>query len=514
MNSPATPKGHPKGLYVLFATEMWERFNYYGMRAILIFFMTDALLYSKPFSSNLYGGYTGLVYLTPLVGGYIADRYWGNRQSIIIGGLFMALAEFFLFGFASYYTELRESPDLARLLFYIGLGLMIAGNGFFKPNISSLVGQLYANGDTRKDAAYTIFYMGINVGGMLGPFICGLVGNTGNPAHFKWAFLAAGIGMLLSVITMKLLQEKYLVSHDGRPVGVIPEHMDGKNHFLKKTFSLNSVIFILAIAAAAIGLLYLHADQIVDISILLIVGLVIILVVIFSDKGLSTIERKQVGVILIVSFFVIFFWSAFEQAGASLSFFANEQTDRYIPLLNFTVPPSWFQSLNSAFVVIFAPLFAAIWLFLGKRKMEPNSPTKMAIGLLLLAIGFLVIAIGVKDPQQTKVNMMWLTSMYALHTWGELCLSPIGLSLVNKLAPIRFASLLMGVWFMANAAANVLAGKLSALYPPPGETTYFLGYSITSLYDFFMLFVVMAGVASLILFFLTRFLGRWMNESK
>lgn len=514
MNSPATPKGHPKGLYVLFATEMWERFNYYGMRAILIFFMTDALLYSQAFSSNLYGGYTGLVYLTPLVGGYVADRYWGNRQSIIIGGLFMALAEFFLFGFASYYTELKDSPELARLLFYSGLGLMIAGNGFFKPNISSMVGNLYPDGDKRKDPAYTIFYMGINVGGMLGPFICGLVGNTGNPAHFKWAFLAAGIGMLLSVITMKLLQEKYLVTHDGKPVGLIPEHMDGKKHFLKKPFSLNSVIFILALAAAAVGLLYMHADQILDITVLLIVGFIVILWIIFSDKTLTAPEKKHVGVILIVSAFVIFFWSAFEQAGASLSFFAKDQTDRYIPLFNYTIPPSWFQSLNSAFVVIFAPLFAAIWLFLGKRKLEPNSPTKMAIGLALLAVGFLVIAMGVKDVGQARINMMWLISMYALHTWGELCLSPIGLSLVNKLAPVRFASLLMGVWFMANAAANVLAGKLSALYPPPGQTTYFLGYGMSSMYDFFMLFVVMAGVASLILFFLTGFLGRWMNESK
>ena len=525
MNTKSGTSGHPKGLYVLFATEMWERFNYYGMRAILIYFMTDALMYAKPFASNLYGGYTGLSYLTPLVGGYIADRYWGNRHSIILGGLFMAFAEFLLFGFASYYQELQHNPELSRLLFYTGLGIMIAGNGFFKPNISSMVGQLYPSQDKRLDPAYTIFYMGINVGGMLGPFICGLVGNTGNPADFKWAFLAAGIGMLLSVITFKYLKDKYIVSPEGKPVGIIPDRMEGKKHFLKNPFSLQSLLFMLALSAVAVGLLYMHADQIpsfmvgsvkvaFDISMLLLVAFIVILVLIFSDKSLTRIEVQRIIVIFIVSFFVVFFWSAFEQAGASLSFFANEQTDRYIPFLNFTVPPSWFQSLNSAFVVIFAPLFAGIWLFLGKRRMEPNSPAKMAIGLLLLALGFLVIAYGVKDPHKQKVNMMWLTSMYALHTWGELCLSPIGLSLVNKLAPIRFASLLMAVWFMANAAANVLAGKLSALYPEPGQTTHFLGYSMSSLYDFFMLFVVMAGVASVILLLLTRWLGRWMHESK
>ncbi|MCK7559126.1 oligopeptide:H+ symporter [Chitinophaga sedimenti] len=235
MNQIATPKGHPKGLYVLFATEMWERFNYYGMRAILIYFMTDALLFNYPFASNLYGGYTGLVYLTPLVGGFIADRYWGNRNSIILGGLVMALAEFILFGCASIYNS---SPQIASVLFYTGLGTMIVGNGFFKPNISSMVGQLYPDQDKRLDAAYTVFYMGINVGGMLGPFICGLVGNTGNPADFKWAFLAAGVGMLLSVITFRALKDKYIVSHTGAPVGEVPAHMKESKHFLKNPVSI------------------------------------------------------------------------------------------------------------------------------------------------------------------------------------------------------------------------------------------------------------------------------------
>ena len=202
----ATQTGHPKGLYVLFATEMWERFNYYGMRAILVLFMTKALLFDKVFSSQLYGSYTSLIYLTPLIGGYIADRYWGNQKSIIAGGLVMAVGEFVLFFCGSLY---QSNPDLSMMFFFSGLGLMIAGNGFFKPNISSLVGQLYPKNDKRIDPAYTIFYMGINVGGALGPFVCGLVGDTGNPADFKWAFMAGGIGMLISVVIQFLFNNKY-----------------------------------------------------------------------------------------------------------------------------------------------------------------------------------------------------------------------------------------------------------------------------------------------------------------
>jgi POT family proton-dependent oligopeptide transporter len=551
-NSMSQPQSssHPKGLYVLFATEMWERFNYYGMRAILIYFMTDALLFSKPFASNLYGGYTSLVYLTPLIGGFIADRYWGNRNSIILGGLVMSLAEFILFFCASLY---KSSPEMSSALFYVGLGTMIVGNGFFKPNISSMVGQLYAPGDKRCDAAYTIFYMGINVGGMLGPFICGLVGNTGNPDDFKWAFLAAGIGMFLSVVTLHLLKDKYIVSHDNKPIGVTPEHMTDSSSPIKKPVSPVVFLGLAVLVAMALGLLYIHGKNIFDLSYLLLVALGVTLYVIFSDKTLTKVERERIIVIFIVSFFVIFFWSAFEQAGASLSFFAAEQTDLHLDLLNFNVPPSWFQSLNSGFVVLFAPVFAWIWILLGKRNAEPSSPLKMAIGLFLLSMGYLWIAFGVKDVgPNVKVSMIWLTGLYALHTWGELCLSPIGLSLVNKLAPLRFASLLMAVWFMANAAANVLAGKLSALYPAgpaeikkaakagidlpailnkqvtvtadqisklneleiPYAFKSILGYTIYNLYDYFIMFVIMSGLASIILFTLVRWLQKMMHGMK
>lgn len=260
-----------------------------------------------------------------------------------------------------------------------------------------------------------------------------------------------------------------------------------------------------------IGLLYVDARVVSYLTYLLIAAVLFIAFVIFSDKALNGIEKQRIGVIFITAFFVIFFWSAFEQAGASLTFFAEEQTQRDMGF--FVIPASFFQSLNSIFVIAFAPLFAWLWLRLGKR--DPGSPTKMAIGLALLALGYLWIAFGVKNVQPgIKVSMIWLTGMYLLHTWGELCLSPIGLSLVNKLAPFKFASLLMAVWFLANAAANKLAGVLSALYPEAGKTTSFLGYQMHDMHDFFMLFVFMAGIASLLLFFLTKRLQYMMHQDQ
>ena len=571
MSEIAVQKSHPKGLYILFATEMWERFNYYGMRAILVLFMTKALLFDKAFASNLYGSYTGLVYLTPLIGGYIADRYWGNQRSIIAGGLVMALGEFLLFFCGQTYSS---SPDISTLLFFSGLGLMIAGNGFFKPNISSLVGQLYPKGDRRIDPAYTIFYMGINVGGALGPFVCGLLGDTGNPADFKWAFLAGGIGMLLSVIVQMAFAKKYVVDPDGVELGRPPE--GAPVQWLKP---LMMMIGLALFATLAIALLYIDAKVVSYLSYLLLACAIFIFFFIFFDKSLNKIEKDRIIVIFSVAFFVIFFWSAFEQAGASLTFFADEQTNRrigldlpswiiypsgiamlffvyrlfvstkkglsgpgesslrntvYFLLIGFAaaiaygifyfatgnserialdeLPASTFQSLNSLFVVLFAPVFAWLWIKLGKH--EPSAPAKMAIGLFLLSLGYLWIAFGVKDVAPgIKVSMIWLVGMYALHTWGELCLSPIGLSLVNKLAPLKFASLLMAVWFLANAFANKLAGVLSALYPD-NKTTTFLGYEMTNLYDFFVLFVVMSGVASLILFLLSRKLLQMMHGLK
>ncbi len=496
----STSSKHPKGLYVLFATEMWERFNYYGMRAILVLFLTKALLYDKVFASQVYGSYTGLVYLTPLLGGYIADRYWGNNRSIIAGGLVMALGEFVLFFCGHFY----ENASFAMPLFYIGLGCMIAGNGFFKPNISSMVGQLYAKGDSRIDASYTIFYMGINTGGAIGPFVCGFLGDTGNAGDFKWAFFAGGVAMLLSVITQLVFQKKYLVNAEGIPIGEAPK--EAPTWFQKIPVMVG---FLFLISIITIALVYIDIKVVSYLFWLLLACIILIALIIFSDKSLEVVEKKKVAVLFTVSFFVIFFWSAFEQAGASLTYFASENTQRDLGF--FVVPASFFQSLNSLFVVSLAPLVAWVWVKLGKR--EPSSPFKMAMGLMLLALGYLWIATGVNGVGAgIKVSMIWLIGMYMMHTLGELCLSPIGLAIFNKLAPIKFASLLMAVWFTANAFANKLAGVFSALYPENGKVTSFAGYQITNLHEFFMFFVIMAGMASIILFLISKQLKNLMTQ--
>jgi POT family proton-dependent oligopeptide transporter len=412
----------------------------------------------------------------------------------------MAIGEFVLFFCGHFY----ENAAIATPLFYTGLGCMIAGNGFFKPNISSLVGQLYPKGDKRIDAAYTIFYMGINTGGALGPFVCGLVGETGRSGDFKWAFFAGGVAMLISVVTQMLFQKKYLKDPEGNALGEAPANAP---KWFQKLPVMVGFLFLLSLVT--IALVYIDVKVVSYLFYLLLGCITLIAFIVFSDKTLNSIEKQKILVIFVVSFFVIFFWSAFEQAGASLTFFAEEQTNRNLGW--FTVPASFFQSLNSIFVVGFAPVFAWLWIKLGKY--EPSSPYKMAAGLMLLALGYFWIATGVNGVGTgVKVSMIWLIGMYMMHTFGELCLSPIGLSLVNKLAPVKFGSLLMAVWFTANAFANKLAGVFSALYPENGKITSFLGYQISNLHEFFMFFVMMAGTASIILFFLSRKLQKLMNS--
>jgi proton-dependent oligopeptide transporter, POT family len=496
----STPSRHPAGLYLLFMTEMWERFSYYGMRAILTLYLTKALLYDKATASNLYGGYVGLVYMTPLIGGFIADRYWGNRRSILTGGLLMSAGQFTLF-----ISAFLSATPLGTFLLFTGLGLMCVGNGFFKPNISSMVGTLYSPDDRRRDAAYTIFYMGINSGAFIGNVICSLVGDTGFAEDFKWAFLSAGIAMLLGTAIFYWGKDRYLNSWDGKVVGGTPADSPG----VKQVYFWLPILLILSL-----GILYLDAFVIKDfVFYFLIVSAAFIAYLVFADKSLSRVDREKVAVIFIVSFFVIFFWATFEQAPASLTFFADEQTDR--DLFGYTVPASLFQILNSLYIIIFAPILAFVWGLLGKRNAEPSSPYKMAIGLLLVTLGYVVIEFAVKDLMpNVKVSMFYLFALYLLHSVGELCLSPIGLSLVNKLSPPKYISLLMAVWFLAPAIANKAAGMISALYPEQGSTTSFMGFAITNLYEFFLINIALSGLAALLLFMIARRLQTMMHGIK
>ena len=497
MSDTTAKTGHPKGLYLLFFTEMWERFSYYGMRAIFVLYMTKMLLMPDDEASNIYGSYTGLVYLTPLLGGYLSDRFLGNRRSIEIGGILMAIGQFMMFFSAS------TSGTTALTLMWGGLTALIIGNGFFKPNISTMVGQLYPAGDRRVDSAFTIFYMGINLGAFFAPLVCGTLAEK---VDFKWGFLAAGIGMVLGVLLFVMMKNKYLISEDGKPIGTQVKPLDAKN--------IGYLVGAIAVIFFLLNFKTLFNNDWDIIGWVIYGSMVVMPLVILTDKTLTSIERNRIIVIFILAFFVIFFWGAFEQAGASLTIFADRQTDRNI--FGWEMPASYFQSINPLAIIALAPIFSMIWLKLGNKNMEPSSPRKMALGLALVAIGYALIAFAVKGVDaSTKVSMFWLFGLYIVHTMGELCLSPIGLSMVSKLSPLRFSSLLMGTWFLANAAANKFAGTLSELIPSEtNPVTSFIGFKISNLYEFFLLFIIMCGVAALILFVISGKLQKMMAGVK
>jgi POT family proton-dependent oligopeptide transporter len=431
--------GHPRGLGLLFIVEMWERFSYYGMRALLVLYLVNYLKWSDGDASRLYGTYTSLVYLTPLVGGYLADRYIGTRRSLVIGGIIIAMGHFSL----AFQT---------MTMFYVGLALIIVGTGFFKPNVSTMVGQIYKPGDTRRDAGFTIFYMGINLGAFFAPLICGYLGQK---VGWHYGFVAAGVGMVLGLIIYLWGRDKYL------PGIGLTKKQDAANTAARGGDAIihETVNMVPGIIGAVVGLVLaflLHGGWMGYLFGVIIGGAVGTTV--FGSSGE---ERSRVLAIFIVAFFVVFFWMSFEQAGSSMNLFADRHTNLSIGGFNF--PSSWFQAVNPLFILAFAPIFASMWVRLGRRGREPSTAFKMVIGLFLLGIGFLFMVAGGKIADTgVKVSALWLTAAYAFHTWGELSLSPVGLSYVTKVAPLRFASLLMGVWFLANAAANKLGGYLAS----------------------------------------------------
>ena len=467
-------KSHPKGLWVLFGTEMWERFNFYGMRALLTLFIVNALMISKEDSSIIYGGFLGLCYLTPMLGGFISDRFLGNRNCIMLGGILMAIGQMLLFFSASIF---ETNLELAKTILYIALGVIVFGNGFFKPNISSMVGSLYPKAEKNKlDTAFTIFYMGINIGAFLGQLICPLIGDVvvdgvRQVTAFKWGFLSASIAMILGTLTFFFLKNKYVVTPDGKAIGGLPsgnntdDYEEGESQ--KAQFTNVSIMIAGAVLAGLIFVFHNFLGQnwiyaTIYSSGITLAGLIL------SDKSLTKIERDRILVIYIVSFFIIFFWAAFEQAGSSLTFIADYQTDRRI--FGWDMPPSMVQIFNGIFVVIFAVPFSLLWDKMRAKGKEPISPAKQAVGLALIAVSYFIIAYNVKDLGNSGLlGVQWLILLYLIQTWAELCLSPIGLSLVGKLAPKRFASLLFGVFFMSSASGYALAGTLGSILPPTSE---------------------------------------------
>ncbi len=476
--------GHPRGLGLLFLAEMWERFSYYGMRALLVLYLVNALQWDKARAASLYGTYTMLVYLTPLIGGYIADRYLGTHRALIIGGAIIASGHFVL-----------ALPGMTA--FYAGLGLVIIGTGFFKANVSTMVGQLYEKGDDRRDSGFTLFYMGINTGGALGPLICGGLAQSD---RFGWhyGFAAAGVGMVLGLIMYTTQKKKFLGNIGDTPTGSAAAVTPMAGETLDDRSTVNGLIG----AAGGAVISWLVSGSVLGV----IVGATIGASLAITILGTKGEERNRVIALFIVAFFVVFFWAAFEQAGSSMNLFADKFTD--LTAGTFTIPSSWFQSVNSIIIIVFAPIFAAMWYSLGKRNVEPSTPLKMSIGLAFIGIGFLLLAIGGgRADAGIKVSPLWLIGAYLLHSWGELCLSPVGLSYVTRMAPVKFASLLMGVWFLANAAANKVAGFLAGYTPLPGEPPAAvqsgLGGYIQQLSGtnkgFFSIFVVTSLAASVVM---------------
>lgn len=459
--STTVEKGHPKGLYLLFFTEMWERFSYYGMRAILILYLTKKLFegglaMDAQHATLLYGYFTGLVYFTPLIGGWLADKYLGKRLAITIGGLTMMVGQFVLFG-------MNNMTGL-----YLGLFLLIIGNGFFKPNISTLVGGLYKDGDSRRDSAFSIFYMGINLGALMAPFVIGYftdnlfktINADGTVAYgYRYGFLASGVGMLLGQLIFNTLAQKYLGD-----LGKMPVSVKKGGSVIEEAVSVNP-----------------KTGEVLD----------------------KSQEKQRITVIFILFAFAVFFWAGFEQAGSSLSLYTDNFIDRTVG--GFEIPTSWFQSVNPIFIVTLAPLFAMFWTSkLGKRL---STPVKMGVGMIILGLGFLFMlgAVGERasngniEDDTNKAALMWLIMTYLLHTIGELCLSPVGLSVVTKLSPPKLASILMAVWMLSSSVANFIGGYLASVVESLGAGQIF---------TFISIFVIVCG---LLLISMNKYIRKMMH---
>jgi proton-dependent oligopeptide transporter, POT family len=453
--------GHPRGLSTLFFTEMWERFSYYGMRALLILFMTapvaaGGLGFDTAAAGAVYGLYTSMVYMATLPGGWIADRVIGQRRAVLIGGIFIACGHFSM-----------AVPTLAT--FYIGLMLIVIGTGLLKGNVSVIVGRLYGPADNRRDAGFSIFYMGINLGAFIAPLVCGYLGQRVN---WHFGFAAAGVGMAIGLVQY-VLGGKYLGDAGLRPA--TPESPEALQR-LKTRVQLFGALIIVALVVIAAGMytgaLPVTPQQIADAAgYLLLVLTVVFFGWLFTSKAWTPAERKRLYAIGVFFLAAALFWSLFEQAGSTLNLFADRDTSPTV--LGWHYPSSWFQSMNSLFVWAFAPLFAWLWIRMGRR--EPSTPLKFSLGLILVGAGFAILVVAARLAQNgVQVSPLWLTVTYLLHTFGELCLSPVGLSAMTKLAPARIGGLMMGVWFLAASVGNFFAGRLAGFYESMPLPTLFL----------------------------------------
>ncbi|MDG1754836.1 MAG: peptide MFS transporter [Rhodothermales bacterium] len=480
--------GHPRGLATLFFTEMWERFSYYGMRALLILFMTAAVTGDNPgmglsdgTSAAIYGLYTSLVYLLALPGGWVADQIWGQQKAVFVGGVIIAAGHF------SMAIPMMET-------FFVGLILIVIGTGLLKPNVSTVVGELYPEGGAERDAGFSVYYMGINLGAFLGPLLCGYFGEGIN---WHYGFSLAGFGMVLGLVQYKM-GTKYLGD-----AGAL-KSTDTDEEIARKTKKFYLISGVSAALLVVFG--YLVSSGILDFtltdiaeglgsSILIIVAVYFIYLIFFG--GHTQLEKKRLGIIFWLFILAAIFWSGFEQAGSSLNLFADRMADRSFG--DWEMPASWLQSVNSTFIIIFAPLFGSLWITLARIKKHPSFLVKFALGLLGLGAGFFVIAWGAANAEPGTVGITFLIVTYFLHTVGELCLSPVGMSSITKLAPEGRVGQMMGIWFVATALGNLIAGLVAGDIGALGFDGLFQQVAMIS---------AGAGVVALLLAFpLRRFTG-------
>ncbi len=435
MSSTSDFLGHPKGLFVCFATEMWERFSYYGMRALLILYLTKHWEFTDTTSYLIYGAYTSLVYIMPVFGGMLADQILGSKKAVTYGAILL------VFGHLGMTVESNEQ------IFYLSLALIVSGVGFLKPNISTMVGALYEEGDARRDSGFTIFYMGINIGAFTATLLCGYLGEE---IGWAYGFGAAGIGMLLGLIIF-LWGQKYLEGLAEPPSNKYMTKING--------ISYENWAYISGVVMVFITWFLVQNSQLVG---QLLGGFGVIFIgawLFYALLKCTPEERDRLIVVGILILFSLIFWALFEQAGSSLNILTDRGVDRVI--FGWEVPASMFQSLNAGFIFTIAPLFALLWIALSKRNMEPSTPIKFSIGIVFVGLGFLALVYGMKSSEGLQTGIFWIILIYLLHTLGELCLSPVGLSSVTKLSPQRIVGFMMGMWFFASAAGNYVAGLIA-----------------------------------------------------
>ena len=430
--------GHPKGLFVCFATEMWERFSYYGMRALLILYLTKHWEFSDATSYLIYGAYTSLVYIMPVFGGMLADQILGSKKAVTYGAILL------VFG------HLGMTVENSEQIFYLSLALIVSGVGFLKPNISTMVGALYEEGDPRRDSGFTIFYMGINIGAFTATLLCGYLGEQ---VGWAYGFGAAGIGMLFGLMIF-LWGQKYLEGLAEPPSKKYLEKVPGM-----KGITYEYCAYISGILMVVATWFLVQNSQLVG---QLLGGFGVVFIgawLLYALFRCDPEERDRLIVVGILILFSLIFWALFEQAGSSLNILTDRGVDRVI--FGWEVPASMFQSLNAGFIFTIAPLFAMLWIALAKRNMEPSTPIKFSIGIILVGLGFLALVYGMKSSEGLQTGVLWIILIYLLHTLGELCLSPVGLSSVTKLSPQRIVGFMMGMWFFASAAGNYVAGLIA-----------------------------------------------------